>query len=170
MKYRIGIAVAIMILVVSIIVFDLGARNENSTEALNSSELYESVNDQTEVRIESPDGQIIQLEVAKSPAKRAQGLMFIEELEENTGMLFVFEDEVIRNFHMLNTYISLDMIFLDKDLRVVTIHENTKTLQTEELYWSTEPAKHVIEMESGWVRDNNVSIGDKFKLISYETE
>lgn len=55
------------------------------------------------------------VEVAKTFEQRTIGLMFRKSLEENHGMLFIFEDEVVRKFWMKNTYISLDLLFIGSD-------------------------------------------------------
>ena len=55
----------------------------------------------------------IEVEVARSPQERAQGLMFRRALPKNQGMLFVFGEESKAPFWMKNTVISLDMLFVD---------------------------------------------------------
>ena len=59
------------------------------------------------------------LEVANSPEKRAQGLSYRENLGENAGMLFTFEEPGKHPFHMQDMVMPLDMIFLDKDKKVI---------------------------------------------------
>lgn len=61
------------------------------------------------------------VEVAKTPQERQQGLMYRESMFELSGMLFVFESSDIHNFWMKNTLIPLDMVWIDKDLRVVRV-------------------------------------------------
>ncbi|MCA9381317.1 DUF192 domain-containing protein [Candidatus Dojkabacteria bacterium] len=137
-----------------------------SGESLNTVNTTEDINDSSVIKFKAPNGNEISLEVAKSFEKRLRGLMYRTEMDENTGMIFIFEDEDLRTFHMGNTYISLDMIFLDKDLKVVTIHKNTKVNQSTELYSSSQPAMYVIEMNAGWADNNAIKIGDIFKSDS----
>jgi len=59
------------------------------------------------------------VEVVTTPEQQAQGLMFRRELPEGQGMLFDFHREQSTNFWMKNTYISLDMIFIRGDGRVL---------------------------------------------------
>ncbi len=72
------------------------------------------------------DGEEIPLniELALTPPQQAKGLMFREEMDEDAGMLFVFEGEAERRFWMKNTLIPLDMIFIKDNGVVHHIHEN----------------------------------------------
>jgi uncharacterized membrane protein (UPF0127 family) len=81
-------------------------------------------------------------------------------MEENQGMLFIFPDEQIRSFWMRNTFISLDMIFVNSNKEIVTIHKNTRVLSSES-YPSAEPATYVIEVVAGFTDKHNIKVGDK---------
>jgi len=81
-------------------------------------------------------------------------------MEMNQGMLFIFPEEEIRSFWMRNTYISLDMIFVNADKKIVTIHKNTKTL-SDQSYASTEPAQYVVEVCAGFSDKYSIKTGDK---------
>src|SRR4249920_3723633 len=59
--------------------------------------------------------------VADTPSRRAQGLMFVTELRPLTGMLFVFPQPQTVSMWMKNTRISLDMLFVAADGRVIRI-------------------------------------------------
>jgi YVTN family beta-propeller protein len=69
----------------------------------------------------------VYVDVANDPEEQSRGLMFRNNMEWNNGMLFVFKDVNYLYFWMKNTYIPLDMIFVDKDLRIVDIRENCST-------------------------------------------
>ncbi|PRY95071.1 hypothetical protein BCF33_0683 [Hasllibacter halocynthiae] len=68
------------------------------------------------------------VDVADEPDERAQGLMFVEELRPNEGMLFVFERAGPVSFWMRNTLIPLDMLFAGEDGVVRRVHENAVPL------------------------------------------
>ncbi len=69
----------------------------------------------------------LQIEVARTPEERARGLMFRPSMPPDAGMLFVFEEDVQAAFWMKNTLIPLDMIWLDRDARIVWIAESVPT-------------------------------------------
>lgn len=101
-------------------------------------------------------------EVADSPAKRAQGLMYRKELAENKGMLFVFDEEVLPGFWMKNMEIPLDIIWISKDKRIIGI--NTFVLPCRDSCESIMPPdkiKYALEVKAGFVDKNQVKIGDK---------
>lgn len=102
----------------------------------------------------------VDLEVADTEYERMLGLMYRKSMEENQAMLFIFPDEEIRSFWMMNTYISLDMVFVDANKRIVTIHRNTKTL-SQQSYQSTKPATYVIEVVAGFCDRHGIAVGDR---------
>jgi uncharacterized membrane protein (UPF0127 family) len=80
--------------------------------------------------------------------QQQRGLMFVRELPEWTGMLFVYGDENYRSMWMRNTYISLDMVFARRDGSVTNIARNTVPL-SEKSVSSSEPAAFVLELNAG---------------------
>jgi hypothetical protein len=68
-----------------------------------------------------PDGFEIKAAIADTPQAREKGLMFINDLPENKGMLFVFEEEQLQQFWMKNTFIDLDMVFIGADKKVTSV-------------------------------------------------
>lgn len=106
----------------------------------------------------------INIEIADTEYEQALGLMYRTSMAETEGMLFIFPAEEIRSFWMMNTLISLDMIFLDANKKIVTIHRNTIT-QSEQSYRSTKPAKYVLEVVAGFCDKYGIGVGD---LMSYK--
>lgn len=103
---------------------------------------------------------IIDIEVADDNQSRARGLMYRRTLPENAGMLFLQDREEMQSFWMKNTYISLDMLFVDANKEIVTIHANTTPLK-EWSYASTKPSIYVVEVNAGFVNRHSISTGDK---------
>jgi len=97
------------------------------------------------------------IEIASSEQARITGLMNRKELCQKCGMLFEFETEEKQSFWMENTLISLDMIFMDKTGKIVTIHKSTKPLQQFPTYDSKFPAKYVLEVNAGFSDKNNLT-------------
>lgn len=91
----------------------------------------------------------ILVEVAHNEYQQGKGLMFREDMPENHGMFFTYEDELQRFFWMKNTTISLDIIFISASFRVVKIHKNTIPL-SQHLYASGVPAQFALEVRAGF--------------------
>jgi hypothetical protein len=100
------------------------------------------------------------VEIAANDAEREKGLMFRKELPEGHGMLFDFQREQEVGFWMQNTYISLDMIFIRGDGRILRIAENTEPLSTR-IIPSNGPVRAVLEVSAGTVRKYGIAPGDR---------
>ena len=107
------------------------------------------------------------VEIADTNAKRERGLMFRASLEKNKGMLFVFEKEGDYPFWMKNTLIPLDIIWINKDNKVVFISDETKPCEEEYSCPSINPdknAKYVLELNGGSAKKIGLQTGDKIEL------
>lgn len=106
----------------------------------------------------------VRVKVARTAAERQRGLMYVRELPRDDGMLFVFPTDEVQSFWMKNTYIPLDMIFIDRDLVVVGVVENAEphTLDSRSV---DEPSRYVLEVNGGWARENGVGPGTKCEFI-----
>ena len=100
------------------------------------------------------------VEMALTPEEQARGLMFRQSMPERQGMLFDFKREQELSFWMKNTLISLDMIFIRADGRILRIAENTEPL-SERLVPSGGPARAVLEVISGTARKLGIAPGDR---------
>jgi uncharacterized protein len=100
------------------------------------------------------------VELATNTAERAVGLMFRKELPEGRGMLFDFHEDQPVQFWMHNTYISLDMIFIAADGRVVRVAENAKPM-SDDLISSGRPVRAVLEVIAGTARKLGIAAGDR---------
>jgi YVTN family beta-propeller protein len=109
----------------------------------------------------------VYVDVANDPKEQSKGLMFRKSMEWNNGMFFVNDDVKYLAFWMKNTYIPLDMIFVDKDLRIVDIKEDVQPCLQEDIcpsYPSKQPAKYVLEVNAGFVHQNGIRVGDTLYL------
>ena len=100
------------------------------------------------------------VEMAVTPEEQAKGLMFRRELPEGHGMLFDFHQEQPATFWMKNTYVSLDMIFIRGDGRILRIAESTVPL-SEALVPSGGPVRAVLEVVAGTARKLGIAPGDR---------
>ena len=99
-----------------------------------------------------------------------KGLMFVKEpLWTNNGMLFDMADHPKNHsMWMKNTYIPLDIIFLDENMNIVGYKENNQPHSLKQIRIN-KPSRYVLEMNAGSVKDNNLKINDKlfFMNIKY---
>lgn len=104
--------------------------------------------------------QVFSVELAATEDEKTTGLMYRKELPDGKGMLFDFSPEQQVSMWMKNTYISLDMIFIRPDGRVLRIAENTEPLSTK-IIPSGGPAKAVLEVIAGTARKYGIQPGDR---------
>jgi uncharacterized membrane protein (UPF0127 family) len=106
----------------------------------------------------------VQVEVARTEAERVRGLMFRRSLDAGKGMLFLFESEQPLKFWMKNTYIPLDMIFIDAQKHVVFVEENATPL-TLDSRGPDQPTQFVLEVPGGWCRSHGVGPGIEAQFL-----
>ena len=105
----------------------------------------------------------VRVEVADTEETRQLGLMYRNELPASDGMLFVFPGERIRSFWMKNTPLSLDILYIAADLRIVHVAERTTPYSTAPLP-SRRPAKFVLEVNGGFCAERDIRVGDRIEL------
>jgi hypothetical protein len=88
------------------------------------------------------------VELARTDPEQRRGLMFRREMQPDWGMLFVYDDQAQRSFWMENTFIALDMIFIDASGEIDSIVERAEPL-TRVKRRSKGPAKYVLEVNAG---------------------
>jgi len=98
------------------------------------------------------------VEVADTEPARQRGLMHRRSLDRGSGMLFVFTDVAFRSFWMKNTFIPLTIAYIDTDGVITDLHD-MRPLDTSVLYSSRYPSRYALEVNRGWFRDNDISIG-----------
>lgn len=102
------------------------------------------------------------VEVMRTDEQRARGLMHRRFMPEDRGMLFDFKREEPVSMWMKNTYLSLDMVFIDKTGRVVNVAENTEPL-SERIIPSAAPVLAVLEVNAGTARRIGLKAGDHLR-------
>jgi len=101
----------------------------------------------------------IEVEVARTPHTRAQGLMFRETLGENEGMLFVHPQPEVHGMWMKNTLIPLSVAFIDDKGLIINIEEMQPL--TLDAHMAKAPAKYSLEMKGGWFSKRRIGPGAK---------
>ena len=111
---------------------------------------------------------VIALELADTPEERANGLMHRKFLDEDAGMLFVFENVGKVSFWMKDTLIPLDMLFISEDLAVVGIVQAEPCVEDPcQSYSVMEEVKYVLEVNKGYSERHDIQVGDKVHLRGY---
>jgi uncharacterized membrane protein (UPF0127 family) len=103
---------------------------------------------------------VFSVEMATTEEEKTTGLMYRKELPEGKGMLFDFAPEQEVSMWMKNTYISLDMIFIRADGRILRIAENTEPMSTK-IIPSRGQAKGVLEVIAGTAQKYGIAPGDR---------
>lgn len=121
----------------------------NLSAASDSAEL-DRIYERSTLRIATPDARVHRFRVwiADNDMLRARGLMFVRSLEDDQGMLFIYPAEQRIAMWMKNTYIPLDMLFIDSSGKIVHVAHDTEPLSLETIE-STQPASAVLELKGG---------------------
>lgn len=106
------------------------------------------------------------VDIALGAASWKHGMMFRKDWGDIKGMLFVFPNETVRNFWMKNTYLPLDIVYINAGGKIVHIAENAVPLSTENIS-SVEPAQYVLEIPAGAAKTYDLKPGD---TISWSME
>jgi len=106
------------------------------------------------------------IEIADDEYETQTGLMHRKSMANKRAMLFIFPDMRMRAFYMKNTYIPLDIIYLDKDKVIVSIQENAKPLDETALP-SGVPAQYVLEINGGLSQQWSIAVGDKIDFKQF---
>ena len=101
-----------------------------------------------------------EVEVASTPEEKAMGLMFRTSLADGAGMLFPYSPPQEATMWMRNTYIPLDMLFINADGRIRRIAENTTPL-SERTIPSGGPVRGVLEVIGGTAKKLGIAPGDR---------
>lgn len=113
---------------------------------------------------------VFSIEIAKTSYEQQTGLMYRKSMKKNQGMLFVYPDEQARyGFYMKNTYIPLDLIYIDSDNKIVDFNEQAEPLNETPLP-SNAPAKYVLEVNAGTVQNLDLELGDLVLFDILEAE
>ncbi len=102
----------------------------------------------------------VKVEIARTEREKQKGLMFREDLAEDRGMLFVYDDAEVRSFWMKNTYIPLDMIFIGPGKRIAGIVKNA-TPETRTPRKVNKPSQWVLEVNGGQADKHGLGPGDR---------
>ena len=109
------------------------------------------------------------VETAEDRLRQEKGLMFVDSLPEDSGMLFIYDDEAPRSFYMKNTLIPLDIIWINKYRKVVFIKRDAQPERSGEYetFCPEEKAMYVLELNAGSVDRMGLMYGDELQFESF---
>ena len=133
-------------------VLGFNCSQENITAKNNFCDIYIINNQNNKIKLK--------VEIADTVESQTRGLMFRDKLDENSGMIFVFGNETIREFWMMNTYIPLNIAYINRQGIINEIYY-MRPLDTSIRYPSQLPAMYALEVNKDWFKKNNISEGSK---------
>ena len=107
------------------------------------------------------------VEVAENKEQQSKGLMFRTDLAEDRGMLFLFKDNPYAAMWMKNTLISLDMLFIDKQGKIIYIAQKTQP-ESLDVISAYAPTAAVLEVKAGIAEKLGITEGDMVKHYYFE--
>jgi uncharacterized protein len=114
----------------------------------------------------APDGVRIRLELASSEEERMLGLMFRDQLAADGGMLFIFDHDDRYPFWMKDTYIALDLVWLDKGGQVVEVRPGVQPCKSDPCpsYAPLKPGRAVLEVNAGYAGQHGLAPGAQLRF------
>ncbi len=134
------------------------------TKIINTDEI--AFNKEGELAIIDTTGIVkkkLEIEIAETSYETQTGLMYRSKMQENRGMLFIFNNERMHSFYMKNTRIPLDILYINKDFEIVSVVENA-TPYDETSLPSQFPVMYVLEVNGGMKDKWGIELGDKISF------
>ena len=104
---------------------------------------------------------LIRAEVADSMGTRMQGLMHRKSMPQNSGMVFVFDENATHCMWMKNTLIPLSVAFIDEAGAIINIADMQP--HSEQSHCAARPARYALEMNKGWFAQRGIKPGTKLR-------
>jgi len=122
-----------------------------------------------EIRAKGGKTAVFEVELAITKEQQAIGLMRRKELAEDRGMLFIMPYSNYQLFWMKDTWIQLDMIFIDDHFRIAGIIENAQP-ESEKTLTINLPSRYVLEINGGLCKKLGIREGDAVKFLGVAAE
>lgn len=126
--------------------------------------------ERAELSIETKSGDVFEfsIELAESSAQKSRGLMFRRKMAADAGMLFLHRRDKVLTMWMANTFLPLDMLFIEANGRIARIEENTIP-QSRDIISSRQRVRAVLELNAGTARELGISVGDRVIYEAFGT-
>jgi uncharacterized membrane protein (UPF0127 family) len=146
------------VLLLALLLFSGGVRPAPAPAGLEPLSAFPS----SVLQIKTRHGNVLQFSVwlADRPSRQEQGLMFVRQLPDHQGMLFVYDRERRIAMWMKNTFIPLDMLFIRADGSIAHIAERT-TPQSLSIIAAPEAVLAVLELTGGSAEALGIAPGDR---------
>ncbi len=111
-------------------------------------------------------GQKFVVELAITRSAREFGLMYRDSLASDRGMLFVFSRPIVRNFHMNNCLIDIDILFISETGTIEAIYtmKAPKAGQASRRYSSRKKVKYALELKAGVIKQLGLKVGETIDI------
>lgn len=154
MKHRVGFLAVLAAAFLSIGAATAVAGADNDAQQLDRAF------SRSTLQIATPDAKLHKIDVwiADNEMRRARGLMFVESMADDAGMLFIYPQPQEISMWMKNTHLSLDMLFVSANGRVHSIVANTKPMSLDTIS-SNGTVVAVIELKAGSAARMNIRPG-----------
>jgi len=154
-KFSQYIVVIIFILIISFLLIN---KNKNSENNFNNFD----VKNTKYVKI---GGEIIKVELALTSTEQELGLSIKDNLKNDEGMLFIFNNVGIYSFWMKDMSFPIDIIWIGEDFQIVFIKKNATEESFPEIFSPNKNSKYVLEVMSGFSEKKNLKEGDKVEFL-----
>ena len=154
------IIIGYLLIVFSIVPITVLSSSDQDLISIESLEYAEKL-----IQIEKSNGSLISVKalIADNKKKTTQGLMFVESMPDNVGMLFVFEPSRRVSMWMKNTPQSLEILFIQSDGTIINIEKNTTPYSLKSIS-SKGRIQWVLELNAGFTGKKDIRVGDKLIL------
>ena len=159
-KRRMQIGISGAVIVIALIIIIMPKKTATDTSATPIAPMFKKQGECTITNRYDKPVVSIDIEIADDDNKREIGMMGRPSMEDQQGMLFVFEQEQMASFWMKNCILPLDMIFVNKLGEIVTICKNT-TPFSEQAYPATAMTLLVLEVNAGFTDKYGIVEGDR---------
>ena len=122
------------------------------------------------ISVQLPSGKVIMAEVAITRDEQIKGLKFRKRLSEDRGMLFIYPLDGIHGIWMKNCLVSLDLLWLDKDNRIIYMKERVPPCRAEPCPTYNPPLKsrNVLEVHEGLAEKERLRPGSQLLIITFD--
>ncbi|MEP1307545.1 MAG: DUF192 domain-containing protein [Balneola sp.] len=153
----------LLIFISTTLLIACGDSKKNPDQTKNKGRVLEYSNTLTFLDSDGESVSTLNFAKADDPDERNQGLMDVTSMPANSGMVFYFDTEEPQSFWMMNTPLSLDIMYVSADSTIVSIYRSTTPFSSETLP-SGSPAKYVVETNAGYSISNDIKEGMKVRF------